>query len=90
MNIIEHHLRRMKDQPNLVPYIGIAVTIIITSFSFLWAGLNSANAKIDRNVESTAQSLERIAKLEEAVTTIKSDNMEIKADVKEVLRAVKQ
>ncbi len=68
-------------------YIATSVALTIGSgllgvFAWTYSQLQARDANISLTNE-------RVAKLEEAVSTIKGDTSEIKGDIKTILRAVK-
>ena len=70
-------------------YQWIATTLIgiVATGAFAFTA-NSISSVKDVTIKSN-ETAERVAKLEEAITTLKSDQSEIKADVKAILRALK-
>ena len=65
-------------------------TMAMTAFGFYTASNVRTDNRIGEiRVEQSAEK-ERIAKLEEAITTIKDDNKIIKNDIKAILQALKK
>lgn len=69
------------------------IGIALASFGGWFATNRSLEARIDDKTESLSSSnvevIQRVSRLEEAVQTIKTDNQEIKGDIKQILRQTK-
>ena len=77
-----------KGQSPLVIIIS-AAGVLLGAFGFY----TNTNVRTDNKIGEVkidqSQTQERVAKLEEAVATIKTDNAEIKADIKQILKLLK-
>ena len=69
-------------------WIATALIGIVATGAFAFTA-NSVSSVKDISKNNTATG-ERVARLEEAVITLKTDNAEIKSDLKVILRAVKK
>ena len=80
----------MKQGQITLPAILIGLgAMALTTFGFYTASNVRTDNKIGEVQKETNLVSERTAKLEEAITTLKSDNTEIKRDLKEVLKLLK-
>lgn len=72
---------------------GISIGIVLSLIGAVYAGLtknqDEAKATASELRAVDASTLQRVAILEEAVKTIKTDTSETRKDVKEILQAVK-
>lgn len=69
--------------------IGWGVSILVAAGGFIWSALGSTNAEVNQAKLGQTAIVERVAKLEEAVGTIKIDTAEIKGDIKSILQKLK-
>ena len=69
--------------------VGAVASIIAAGITAYGVQSATASAQIEKQRQDTSAIVERVAKLEEAVSTIKTDNAEIKGDIKELLRRTK-
>ena len=67
----------------IIAAVGTVIAATVTGYV---AQSKAAKIEIDESRKDVYAVVERVAKLEEAVTTIKSDNAEIKRDIKEILK----
>lgn len=83
----------MKDWSPITIVIGFAITLIVSMGGAIYAAGVQSDAKLEAKTDSLTKSdtseLQRIATLEEAIRTLKSDNVDIKSDLKAILKAVK-
>lgn len=82
-------LLKNRGQISLPWLLGIAASVALASFGSYSMTTRITDAKIDtlKIVDSEIQ--QRVATLEEAVKTIKTDTGEIKKDIKSILQIVK-
>lgn len=82
----------MKGQTTIQMAVNIGGIVAAILVSYFGSQLN-INDKISTSqaqvMTEISSDRERISRLEEAITTIKGDNEEIKSDVKEILKTVK-
>ena len=78
-----------KGQISLTSILSWGVVLVIAAVGSITASSRLADDKIGDVQTQVNQDRERIAKIEEAVLTIKEDNKTIKMDVKEILKALK-
>ncbi len=82
-------LKNQKGQISIMELIGIGAGILIAGIGGFVAQNNYTASKIDNvNVEISSTN-QRTAKLEEAIETLKQNNIDIKADIKEILKILK-
>jgi len=78
-----------KGQIGILQAIGIGASILIACVT----GYVAQNIRTDDKIGSTNKEInlakERVATLEEAISTIKTDNTEIKRDIKSILQKLK-
>ena len=68
---------------------GIGITIAIASIGGFLANSYRGDAKLDIVKTEVNINAQRTAKLEEAINTLKTDNAEIKKDIKTILQILK-
>jgi len=74
-------------QINLLGIVGIGVTIAIASIT-VFIGSNYRNdAKVDVVKAEMSVNGQRVSKLEEAILNLKADNVELKADIKTLIKS---
>lgn len=73
----------------LTQLISWGVGIATAATGIFWAKVATTDSHLETLRGEQASVLQRTSKLEEAVETIKKDNLEIKGDIKELLRRVK-
>ena len=79
--------RNESGQINLLGIVGIGVTIAIASIT-TFIGANYRNdAKVDTVKAEVSVNGQRLSKLEEAISTLKADNAEIKQDIKTIIKS---
>lgn len=78
-----------KGQINLMGLFGIGITIAIASIGGFLANSYRNDTKLDVVKTEVNINAQRTAKLEEAITTLKTDNAEIKRDIKTILQILK-
>ena len=79
--------RNESGQIELPWIIGIGVTIAIASVT-TFIGANYRNdAKVDVVKAEVSVNGQRLSKLEEAISTLKADNVELKADMKTIIKS---
>lgn len=78
-----------KGQINLMGLFGIGITIAIASIGGFLANSYRNDTKLDIIKVEVGANAQRTAKLEEAITTLKTDNAEIKRDIKTILQILK-
>ena len=69
--------------------VGWGVSITLALGGMFWTKIGMTDSKVSELSGTEAKTIERVATVEEAVRTIKSDNAEIKADVKTLLQRTK-
>ncbi len=69
--------------------IGIGASAVVAFTGSLLTQNNIFNSKVDAVKIDVAANSERTARLEEAIKTLKTDNAEIKQDLKDILRILK-
>ena len=78
-----------KGQANILAIIGIGASIFIASIGGYIAQNVRTDDKIGKTTVEINATKERVATLEEAIKTLKTDNAEIKMDLKEILKRMK-
>ena len=82
-----------KGQISLMSIVGWGVAIALAAVG----SMTASNIRTDDKIEIVKEDVktgqlevsQRVATLEEAITTLKTDNQEIKRDIKSILQAVK-
>jgi len=69
--------------------LGIAASIAIAAAATMTSSSVRTDNKIGEVKIVQSQTTERVAKLEEAISTLKMDNQEIKMDIKQILKLLK-
>jgi len=67
---------------------GVSITIVSGIAGFMWKRINYAEIKLDKYESNQISNMQRIATLEEAIKTIKENSIEMKIDIKTILKAV--
>lgn len=78
-----------KGQISITSLIGWGLIIGMATISGIIASGRFTDNKVEVVKTEQMATVQRVAKLEEAVLTIKQDNAEIKRDIKELLRRIK-
>ena len=82
-------LRDKFGQVAVMQVIGWGASIVVALSTFFWSSLASTDIQVDNIKLRQTAIVERVAKLEEAVSTIKTDTGEIKGDIKSILQKLK-
>ena len=69
--------------------LGWGLTLALAASGIFFSQNSSTSAKVEDVKVSNVATIERVAKLEEAVVTIKEDSREIKADIRTILNKLK-
>ncbi len=78
-------INRQSGQISLIELVGIASGILMATIGGWMANNYRTDDKIGSVKTEIGMTNERTARLEEAITTLKTDNQEIKSDVKQIL-----
>ncbi len=81
--------KNSKGQINLVGLFGIGITIAIATIGGFMAQNYRSDNKLDIVKTEVNINAQRTAKLEEAIQNLKTDNAEIKKDIKTILQILK-
>ena len=76
----------IKGQINIIGIVLASAGMAMTAFGFYTASNVRTDNRIGEIKTEQSAEKERIAKLEEAITTIKQDNAIIKSDIKTILQ----
>jgi uncharacterized membrane protein YciS (DUF1049 family) len=79
----------MKGQISLASVFGWGLAISVAAFGSLALNVRITDSRLEETRKENVQVIQRVAKIEEAVETIKEDQKEIKKDLREILRLVK-
>ena len=82
-------MNKESGQVGVLHISSIGISIVIALAGFWLAQSNRTDGKIDAVKVEMGENSERSDKLEEAISTLKSDNMEIKKDLKIILQKLK-
>ena len=82
-------LKKLGGQVGLVQVIGWGLSLAVAVTGFMWTKISSTDADVGSVKVEQSKTNERVAKVEEAITTIKTDNAEIKQDIKTLLQRTK-
>lgn len=82
-------MERLRGNVSMTHLIGWGLSITLALGGAFWAKIGMTDNQISGIREVQGKTIERVATVEEAIRTIKSDNQEIKQDVKTLLQRVK-
>lgn len=78
---------------NIAGFITFTLTLVVSLLGAVYASSLRTDAMLQESTvklrEADSDHLSRISTLEEAISTIKTDNAETKKDIKEILRLLK-
>lgn len=80
---------REKGQINIIGLLGLGATISIFAIGTFLANSYRSDSKIDSVKVDVSANASNIATLTEAINTLKSDNAEIKKDLKEIIKILR-
>ena len=82
-------IKYLKGQIGLIQVIGWGLSLAVAVTGFMWTKISSTDTEVGLVKTEQFKANERVAKVEEAITTIKTDNAEIKQDIKTLLQRTK-
>lgn len=83
------NMKWLKGQIGLGSIIGWGLALAMSVTGFMWSKISATDSQIETTKIEQSKTVERVAKIEEAVLTIKEDNKIIKDDIKTLLRRIK-